>query len=387
MKYLNILLLWGAVACSGQPADHFVLRGVVPGAMDSTDVKLVNLDAGGVEIMSAYVIDGKFELRGKLETPVHCKLRFSNMDYIERSGKDMENIVCNEINFFLENGKLTFRTPHIDSLPKSFWEYDIRCEKNYKLSGSAAQDAYYEYQQQTIPVRLAIAGLLAKEELSLDENRRLQGYYAQLNRMGRDFIVNHNNVPVNLHVAEFLKKEPFTYDRAYLDSLEELFASNRDTSAALENFRRYLYDAARFVQGKPVQDAEVAGTGGEKLSLLAQLNPEGATLIDLWASWCAPCRASFPHLRRMYSQYGEKVKFVSVSVDAKEADWQRAMGEEKLPWLQLLAPTAFRKDLGELYGLRGVPTFYLIDRDGRIIFSGHSSGDLELQLDKWVADN
>ena len=58
-----------------------------------------------------------------------------------------------EIEFFAENGDLVFFTPHIDSLPRSFWQYDIRKEKNYSLKGSPAQDVFCAYQQQTIPLR------------------------------------------------------------------------------------------------------------------------------------------------------------------------------------------------------------------------------------------
>ena len=387
MKQIYFLLLFGAVACSRQPADHFVLRGIVPGAMDSTQVMLKTLDGQDMQKFTGYIIDEKFELRGKLDVPTHCRLNLDNYDYIKSIGGDLESSRTCNIDLFVENGELAFTTPHLDSLPQAFWRYDIRKEKNYKLEGSPAQDAYYRYQQQTIPLRYDLYKLRGKENLTLEENRQINAMLEQLYEIGKAFIRNNSNLAASLYVAEFLKKSPFTYDRAYLDELEQLFASCQDTCAGLKNFRQYLHDAVRFVQGSPLQDGEIMDTKGKTVSLLAQLNPEGYTIIDFWASWCSPCRASFPHLREMYKRYGQKVRLLSVSVDQKEKDWQRAVGEEQLPWRQFLCTPALLKALPDLYGLRGVPTFYLIDRDGKIIFSGHSSGELELQLDTWVADN
>ena len=74
MKKLCFLLLFGAAACTQQPTDHFILRGTVPGVMDSTKVTLRTVTRWDKDLASAYVIDGKFELRGQLDAPTLCKL-------------------------------------------------------------------------------------------------------------------------------------------------------------------------------------------------------------------------------------------------------------------------------------------------------------------------
>ena len=100
MKKLCFLLLFGAAACTQQPTDHFILRGTVPGVMDSTKVTLRTVTRWDKDLASAYVIDGKFELRGQLDAPTLCKL-------------SLNNARSYELDFFVENGKLTFTTPHI----------------------------------------------------------------------------------------------------------------------------------------------------------------------------------------------------------------------------------------------------------------------------------
>lgn len=385
MKNLLLpLLLIGTVACNSQPADHFVLRGTVPGAMDSTLVELLP-EGSFADRFTAYILNEKFEIRGQFDRPVYCKLQLNNQNICDRKGIEDDDIIKYvEVPFFAENGNLTFQTPHIDSLPESFWRYDIRKEKNYTLKGSPAQDVFFRYQQQTIPHRYNInfykdayqeRGDMADYKTLLDNRQKLE-------TIVRSFIQENNNLYVNLFLAESLKRSPFTYDQAYLDELESLFASVQDTCAPLRQFRQYLQDARTFVQGKALEDGEITDPKGKTLSLTAQLNPEGYTFIDFWASWCGPCRASFPHLRKMHEQYGKQVKFISISVDQKEAEWQQAMKEEQLPWGQYLSGKTLSKAIGKLYDINSIPTFLLIDPQGNIVFSGHSSDDLETELEK-----
>lgn len=135
------------------------------------------------------------------------------------------------------------------------------------------------------------------------------------------------------------------------------------------------------MQGKALQEGEIITPDGKKESLLSQLKKDRYTVIDFWASWCGPCRASFPHLREMYKTYGEKVTFISLSVDKNEKDWQKALGEEKLPWNQYLATPELSKNTRDAYNLTSIPTFLVIDPEGKIIFSGHNSGELETTLE------
>ncbi|MCB6971476.1 MULTISPECIES: TlpA disulfide reductase family protein [Butyricimonas] len=382
-RYLSFLLLASAIsACDMKPMDHFVLRGTIPGAMDSTEIELA-IPGENKERLKGFIVNERFEFRGKLEQPTLCELRLNNQDICDRKNIKEENkIIYADINFFVENGELTFTTPHVDSLPHSFWKYDIRKEKNYTLTGSPAQDIYYAYQQQTIPARHLLRTFRFQENKQPEDAKRMIAAQAELARQNREFIAGHSNLAVNLVLVEELKKEPFTYDQGYLDELEQLFASYRDTCPRLKNFRQYLKEASAFAQGKPLQEGKVITPKGDTLSLLAQLKAGQYTLIDFWASWCGPCRASFPHLREMYKLHGEKVNFISVSLDKEEKEWQKAMGEEKLPWSQFLATRALSKEVGKYYNLKSIPTFLFIDPDGKIIFSGHSSDELEAELAK-----
>ncbi|WP_298629807.1 thioredoxin-like domain-containing protein, partial [uncultured Porphyromonas sp.] len=82
------------------------------------------------------------------------------------------------------------------------------------------------------------------------------------------------------------------------------------------------------------------------------------------ASWCTPCRVSIISLREIYKTHGDSIRFISISLDQQEADWQKALKEEKLPWAQFRSLPEQTKTFTEQYNLIGIPAFFIIDSEG-----------------------
>ncbi len=90
--------------------------------------------------------------------------------------------------------------------------------------------------------------------------------------------------------------------------------------------------------------------------------------VDVWATWCGPCRREIPALKKMESRFeGKDVVFVSLSVDQDKEAWEAKVHEGEMGGFQLyLGPdSSFQKT----YKINGIPRFILIDRDGKIINS------------------
>lgn len=87
--------------------------------------------------------------------------------------------------------------------------------------------------------------------------------------------------------------------------------------------------------------------------------------LDYWASWCAPCRQSFPWMGEMQSRYaGKGLVIVAVNVDRDAADARRFL--EQIPAAFTIAYDPEGKT-AEALALKGMPTSFLIDRQGEIV--------------------
>lgn len=92
--------------------------------------------------------------------------------------------------------------------------------------------------------------------------------------------------------------------------------------------------------------------------------------IDVWATWCGPCKAEIPHLKKLESEYhGKNIEFVSISVDvpADEQKWKDMVADKELKGVQLMSDNGWDTDFVKDYLIRGIPRFILVDKEGKII--------------------
>lgn len=88
-------------------------------------------------------------------------------------------------------------------------------------------------------------------------------------------------------------------------------------------------------------------------------------VLDFWASWCGPCRASFPHMKEIYGKYRDKnLEFVGISIDSDKASWLTAVKMENNPWPQLLDTKNVHTGY---FGILNIPTTIMIDPEGKIM--------------------
>ncbi len=88
--------------------------------------------------------------------------------------------------------------------------------------------------------------------------------------------------------------------------------------------------------------------------------------IDIWATWCGPCKAEIPHLKQLEKDMkGKKIVFMSISCDTDKAAWEKYVKEQQLGGIQLWMGNG--KDIKDFYGVRTIPRFILLDRKGNII--------------------
>lgn len=93
--------------------------------------------------------------------------------------------------------------------------------------------------------------------------------------------------------------------------------------------------------------------------------------IDIWATWCGPCRGEIPYLQKLEEAYhGKDVAFVSISTDKDRAAWEKMVKEQNMGGYQL--HNGGDRSLMNAYKVSGIPRFILIGKDGKIVSANMS---------------
>jgi thiol-disulfide isomerase/thioredoxin len=91
-------------------------------------------------------------------------------------------------------------------------------------------------------------------------------------------------------------------------------------------------------------------------------------LVDFWASWCGPCRKENPNVVAAYNKYHEKgFTIVGVTLDTKKDAWLAAIAKDGLTWAHVGDLQGWKSAIVEEYGIRAVPTNFLLDPSGKVI--------------------
>lgn len=89
--------------------------------------------------------------------------------------------------------------------------------------------------------------------------------------------------------------------------------------------------------------------------------------LDFWASWCGPCRQSFPWMNDMQAKYGPKgLQVLGVNVDSQSPEAQAFLKDVHAHFRVVFDPQG---KTPAAFGVKGMPTSYLIDRQGRVVMS------------------
>lgn len=157
------------------------------------------------------------------------------------------------------------------------------------------------------------------------------------------------------------------FGRSYFEYLEFMEEAKNFVDASqlkvLEAKASTLYEAKK---GEKAVDFTCPDAEGKMHSLSDYKGK--VVVVDVWATWCGPCRAELPHLKKLEKALkGKDVVFIGVSVDQKKdyEKWKTFLVEEQLPGIQLFADgwNKITKD----YKITGIPRFMVFAKDGSIV--------------------
>ena len=112
--------------------------------------------------------------------------------------------------------------------------------------------------------------------------------------------------------------------------------------------------------GKPAPDFQVIDLKGQELSLEKYRGQ--VVLLDFWATWCIPCRAEMPHLKKVYDTYKDrKFEVIGISLDQSKSVLDSYIEKQNITWQQFLDEG---RAVAKMYNVTGIPATFLIDGEG-----------------------
>ena len=150
------------------------------------------------------------------------------------------------------------------------------------------------------------------------------------------------------------------------DVIMEAYKSLQSDSIKYNELNDLRIEMATFSPGRPAFDFTYPNVNGDSISLSDFVG--SLVYVDVWATWCGPCKREIPHLLELEKEYhGKNIIFLSVSVDEeKDYDtWKNMLVEKEMGGVQLFASgwSKIAKD----YKINGIPRFMLFDSNGNII--------------------
>ncbi len=131
------------------------------------------------------------------------------------------------------------------------------------------------------------------------------------------------------------------------------------------------------LQGKQV-DIQGKTVDGKEFDIAALKGK--VVLIDFWATWCGPCRAEHPNIQKNYEAYKDKgFEVVGISLDDDKDALKEYLEAEHVKWVSL--HDGADGDLAVKFGIQGIPTMMLLDKEGKLVTMSARGPDLGKQLE------
>ncbi len=152
-----------------------------------------------------------------------------------------------------------------------------------------------------------------------------------------------------------------------------------------ENMLQRLETMKKLKVGAPAIEFKATDIEGKAVSISDYRGK--VLLLDFWATWCAPCRAEMPNVKRVYATYNSKgFDILGISMDNNRQALDNYLRDQDVKWRQVYDGRGWQSEIGQLYAISSIPSTFLIDKKGKIRYRNLRGDDLEKAVKVLLAE-
>ncbi|MGL5691645.1 MAG: thioredoxin-like domain-containing protein [Bacteroidales bacterium] len=257
--------------------------------------------------------------------------------------------------------------------------YNVVLDSICSVNGPELSDkfrAYLEANQQLKDKQTELqkekSALSADNQLSDEKeteiNKQIEELRAESSKLSLAFIeANKNNVAGAIVFYWSFRN----FDRSQQEEIIQSASKEFQSYAGVVYVTNLLDVLTNTAEGKQYTDFSMPSIKGDTISLSDIVPDNKLTLVDFWATWCAPCRAEIPNIKEIYRDYKSKgLEIVGVSLDKEDTRWKNYVNENELNWVHMSELKHWNSAAGRIYGINSIPHVILIDQKGTIVSRG-----------------
>ncbi|MBQ9187092.1 MAG: AhpC/TSA family protein [Prevotella sp.] len=140
---------------------------------------------------------------------------------------------------------------------------------------------------------------------------------------------------------------------------------------AIREMEAMLKSAAATAEGAVISDFSQTAPDGSEQHIMELIGQNEVTIIDFWASWCAPCRQEMPFMIELYNHYKDRgLGIVGISLDSEQEAWVQAIAKLGIPWPQMSDLQGWDNAAARQFNVTSIPHTIVVDRHGKILRRG-----------------